>query len=307
MTRVTSGSWAYSAKIAGAPSGAGGRNRSRGVSTSSWLLRDRNTAQDVNAGRQTYNDVPMFQSERFFRESWPTISQAVGSPEDAARSVRWILGRAGVAAGARVLDAPCGFGRHSVEFARRGFQVTGVDFNETEIARAREAATRAGVTLTLLCQDMRDMDFSGEFDLAVNLFSSIGYFSDDEDRLLLDRFWRALRPGGVFVLDTRNRDQVVRSMPPEDRLQADGGTVRIENRFDPTTSRWAARWWRVPAGAAEDDPGALVGESEIRLYAAHELRAMLRPERWSRVDLFGALDGTPFSVDAYRLVLVARK
>lgn len=249
----------------------------------------------------------MFQSERFFRESWPTISQAVEAPDDAARSVQWILGRAGLAAGARVLDAPCGFGRHSVEFARRGFPVTGVDFNETELSRAREAAARAGVTLTLLCQDMRDMEFSGEFDLAVNLFSSIGYFSDDEDRLLLDRFWRALRAGGIFVLDTRNRDQVVRSMPPEDRLQADGDTVRIENRFDPTTSRWTAHWWRVAAGAPEDEPGTLVGESEIRLYAAHELRAMLRPERWSRVDLYGALDGTPFSLDARRLVLVARK
>lgn len=249
----------------------------------------------------------MFQSERFFRESWPTISQAVELPEDAARSVHWIIGAAGLAPGTCVLDAPCGFGRHSVEFARRGFRVTGVDFNETEIERAREAATRAGVTLTLLCQDMRDMDFSGAFDLAVNLFSSIGYFSDDEDRLLLDRFWRALRPGGVFVLDTRNRDQVVRSMSPEDRVQADGGAVRIENHFDPMTSRWAARWWRVPAGASADDPGALVGESEIRLYTAHELRAMLRPERWKRVDLYGALDGTPFSLDARRLVLVARK
>ncbi len=249
----------------------------------------------------------MFQSERFFRESWPTISQAIESPEDAARSVQWILAGAGLAPGARVLDAPCGFGRHSIEFARRGCRVTGVDFNETEIARAREASARAGVTLTLLCQDMRDMEFSGEFDLAVNLFSSIGYFSDDEDRLLLDRFWRALRAGGVFVLDTRNRDQVVRSMSPEDRVPADGGTVRIENHFDPTTSRWRARWWRVAAGAGEGDPGALVGESEIRLYAAHELRAMLRPERWSRVDLYGALDGTPFSLDARRLVVVARK
>ncbi len=249
----------------------------------------------------------MFQSERFFRESWPTISQAVESPEDAARSVQWIVGRAGLATGARVLDAPCGFGRHSVEFARRGFAVTGVDFNETELSRARQAAVRAGVVLTLLGQDMRDMEFSGEFDLAVNLFSSIGYFSDDEDRLLLDRFWRALRGGGTFVLDTRNRDQVVRSMPPEDRVQADGGWVRIENRFDPLTSRWAARWWRVAAGAVESDSGTLVGESEIRLYAAHELRAMLRPERWSQVDLYGALDGTPFSLDARRLVLVARK
>ncbi|MGH7311850.1 MAG: SAM-dependent methyltransferase [Candidatus Rokuibacteriota bacterium] len=249
----------------------------------------------------------MFKSERFFREAWPMISQAVESGADAGRAVRWILGRAGLKPGARVLDAPCGFGRHAVEFARLGYKVTGVDFNETELARAREAAAKAGVTLGLICQDMRDMDFAGEFELAVNLFSSIGYFTDDEDRLLLDRFWRALGPGGVFVIDTRNRDQVVRSLPAEERQRNDEWTLRIENHFDPATSRWAARWWRIGAEAAEDSAGELVGESEIRLYAAHELRAMLRPDRWSRVDLYGGLDGTPFSLDARRLVFVARK
>ncbi len=248
----------------------------------------------------------MFQSERFFREAWPTISQALESPADAARQVQWILGRAGLRAG-RVLDAPCGFGRHSIEFARRGFEVTGVDFNETELARAEAAARAAGVRLRLICQDMRDMEFAGEFALAVNLFSSIGYFSDDEDRLLIDRFWRALGPGGVFVLDTRNRDHWVRSLPAEERVPADGGLVRIENRFDPLTSRSTARWWRLDTDAPEDSPGTLVGESEIRLYSAHELRAMLRPDRWSRVDLYGGLDGTPFSLDARRLVFIARK
>src|SRR3989454_4879092 len=238
----------------------------------------------------------MFQSERFFRESWPAISQAVESPADAARAVQWIVGRAGLKPGARVLDAPCGFGRHSVEFAGKGYKVTGVDFNEPELGRARESAGAAGVSLNLICQDMRDMDFSGEFDLAVNLFSSIGYFSDDEDRLLLDRFWRALAPGGEFVLDTRNRDHFVRHVTPEEVVAG----VRIENAFDPETSRVRGVWHRV-------DSGARIGETEFRLYSAHELRAMLRPERWRRVDLYGGLDGAPFTLDSPRLALIARK
>src|SRR5947209_2914247 len=251
----------------------------------------------------------VFQSERFFREAWPQISQAFASPTDAASDVEWIVGVAALEAAARILDAPCGFGRHSIELARRGFQVTGVDFSETELDRARKAATEAGVPLRLVCQDIRDMEFPGEFDLAVNLFSSIGYFSDDEDRLVIDRFWRALKPGGMFVLDTRNRDQLVRSLPPEERKRVNGWTLRIENAFDPATSRWRARWWRSKRAIAKAKEGAaeLIGESEIRLYSAHELSAMLRPERWGHVELYGGLDGTPFSLDAPRLVLVARK
>jgi len=85
-------------------------------------------------------------------------------------------------------------------------------------------------------------------------------------------------------------------------------TLRIENAFEATTSRWRARWFRVAFPApAPSDAGEFLGETDIRLYSAHELAAMLRPERWSRVDLYGGLDGTPFSFDAPRLVLVARK
>jgi SAM-dependent methyltransferase len=153
------------------------------------------------------------------------------------------------------------------------------------------------------------MEFSSEFDLAVNLFSSIGYFSEDEDRLVLDRFWRALKPGGAFVVDTRNRDQCVRSLPPEERMRRGSATIRVENEFDPTTSRWRARWWRLKRASAKspEGPPELIGESEIRLYSAHELLHMLRPERWRKVELFGGLDGTPFSLDSHRLVLVAWK
>src|SRR5438094_8377019 len=104
----------------------------------------------------------MFQSERFFREAWPTISQAVESPADAARVVQWILGRTGLTRGTAVLDAPCGFGRDAVEFARRGYPVTGVDVNETEVERARSAGESARVTMVLMCQALGDMDVRGE-------------------------------------------------------------------------------------------------------------------------------------------------
>ena len=264
----------------------------------------------VTSAVMNQNIMPdMFQSERFFREAWPQISQVFATAMDAATDVQWITSIAALEAGARVLDAPCGFGRHSIELGRLGHRVTGVDFSETELDRARKAAQDAGVSLTLVCQDIRDMEFPSEFDLAVNLFSSIGYFADDEDRLVVDRFWRALKPGGVFVLDTRNRDQLVRSLPPEERKRVNGWTLRIENSFDPATSRWRARWFRLRRATAKAKEGAqeLIGESEIRLYSAHELSAMLRPERWSRVELYGGLDGTPFSLDAPRLVLVAWK
>ena len=75
----------------------------------------------------------------FRSEAWPQISHAFASAVDAATEVQWIAGITGLEAGASVLDAPCGFGRHSIELGRVGYQVTGVDFSETELERAGKA------------------------------------------------------------------------------------------------------------------------------------------------------------------------
>ena len=237
---------------------------------------------------------------RFFEEAWPTISRGLESEADAEAEVGWILGHVQPPAAGCILDAPCGFGRHSLALAKRGFEVTGVDLSETELRRAKERAAAAGLPLQLVKQDMRDMEFSGEFDLALNLFSSIGFFTDDEDRLLLDRFCTALKPGGAFVLDTRNRDFAIHGVTAEEMVRLPEGTVRVKNRFDARTSRVQQSWW------LEKDH-RLLGEMEIRLYSVHELLRMLRPERWSQVELFGGLDGRPFALESPRIVLVATK
>ena len=242
----------------------------------------------------------VFDSKRFFEESWPKISQGFESEAAAETEIEWILGHARPPAGARVLDAPCGFGRHSLALARRGFSVTGVDLSETELDRARQRAAAAGLHLDLVRQDMRDMEFAGEFDLALNLFSSIGYFSDDEDRLLLDRFCTALKSGGAFVLDTRNRDFFIHDVAPQETVRLAEGTVSVKNRFDVRTSRIQQDWWL-------EEQQRLLGQTELRLYSTHELLRMLRPERWSTVELFGGLDGRPFLLDSPRIVLVATK
>ena len=78
--------------------------------------------------------------------------------------------------GLRILDVPCGWGRHSVELARSGFQVTGVDGSAYLLAEAGRRAAEAGVPIRLVHSDMRALPFKGEFDAVLCLFSSLGYF-----------------------------------------------------------------------------------------------------------------------------------
>src|SRR5919108_2104431 len=102
--------------------------------------------------------------------------------------------------GAAVLDLCCGPGRHSLEFARRGFRVTGVDRTTRYLETARAAATREGLTVEFVQEDMRHFHRPAAFDLALNLFSSFGYFEDvAEDLWVLQHLHGSLKPGGQVL------------------------------------------------------------------------------------------------------------
>src|ERR1035441_7575659 len=122
-----------------------------------------------------------FEDEALWRELYPYVFPAERVAA-AAGQVTQILALTGAAGGA-VLDLCCGPGRHAVEFARRGFQVTGVDRSRFLLERARERADAAGVAVEWVLDDMREFARPAAFDLACNLFTSFGYFEREEDNL----------------------------------------------------------------------------------------------------------------------------
>ncbi len=83
--------------------------------------------------------------------------------------------------GTRILDLCCGYGRHSIQLAQRGFQVTGVDISATQIQHAREVAENARVQLDFLVADARKLDFQGAFDVVLNMFVSFGFFKEEHE------------------------------------------------------------------------------------------------------------------------------
>ncbi|MGH9367324.1 MAG: SAM-dependent methyltransferase, partial [Thermoanaerobaculia bacterium] len=136
--------------------------------------------------------------------------------------------------GARVLDVPCGHGRHSLELARRGYRVTGVDSSEDLLAAAREAATRQSLDVEWVERDMRELPWRGEFDAAFCAGNSFGFFDDAGNQAFLTAAARAVRPGGRFVLDS---GWVAESLFPSfhEKLDMEVSGIRFqaENRYDP--------------------------------------------------------------------------
>ncbi|MCK9615024.1 MAG: methyltransferase domain-containing protein, partial [Candidatus Omnitrophica bacterium] len=100
----------------------------------------------------------------------------------------------------KIIDVGCGTGRHSIELAKRGYRVTGIDLSESQLKRAREKAKEQGVKIDFERHDARNLPFEGEFDLAIMLCE--GGFSlmetDEMNFEILKNATKALKDKGKF-------------------------------------------------------------------------------------------------------------
>ena len=101
----------------------------------------------------------------------------------APKEVNGVVKILGLKPGQSILDVCCGYGRHSIELARRGYRVTGIDLSPKQIAVARRRAKEEDLTINFLIGDAREMEFQNKFDITLNLFLSFGYFKDDAENL----------------------------------------------------------------------------------------------------------------------------
>jgi SAM-dependent methyltransferase len=241
-----------------------------------------------------------FENETLWRELYPYVfpmERLAAAQGQVAR----LLALAGVSAGA-VLDLCCGPGRHAVEFARRGFTVTGVDRSRYLLERARASADAAGTKVEWVLDDMREFQRPSAFDLACNLFTSFGYFAREEDNLLVLRNVReSLRDGGTFVMDMVGREYMQhQGMKGRRTGFADGAVLFQQARVCDDWTRMEGEWTLVKNGNSR------CYRIEHHLYSGPDLRECLLSCGFDEVRLYGDLQGSPYGPEALRLVAVAR-
>jgi len=202
---------------------------------------------------------------------------------------------------ATVLDLCCGPGRHSVAFAKQGSRVTAVDRSPLLLGRARQYAAAERVEIHWVQEDMRAFIEPAGFDLAVNLFTSFGYFEDPaENQRVLANVRASLVPGGAFALDVVGKEVVARIYQPC-RVQEspDGALLVMRGKIIDDWSRIENDWHVIRNGN--------VRSFRFRhwLYSAFELREMFKEAGFTRIDLFGGLDGSSYGGEASRLIVRA--
>ncbi len=201
-----------------------------------------------------------------------------------------------------VLDLACGAGRHTEKLRRHGFRALGVDLSLTLLAQAPGLPRTAG--------DMCRLPFkSASFDWVLNFFTSFGYFETERQNFqVLEEIERVLAPGGRFLIDLFNREQVIKNLVAEETQESGRYRAVIERWFDPSTERVNKR---IHLHARDDPerPGETIRTflESVRAYRPDEVTIGLKWAGLEVESLYGNFERESFQHDSERLILVGRK
>jgi SAM-dependent methyltransferase len=241
----------------------------------------------------------------FFRSDYLNVYGHMFTEERAEKESAFVARTLGLMPGASVLDLCCGQGRHSVQLAKRGFKVTGLDLNAKYLDLASKAAEAAKVEIETVAGDMREIPFANKFDAIVNMYSSFGYLeSEAEDLKVLESAAKALKGGAQLLLDMLNREWAIDNYIQNDWHTGADGTLYVERRdLDLATSRMHVHFIVVDQkGGRRESIGHI-----IRLYTLTEMTRLLdRVGMWV-TGVFGGFEGEDYGIVTRRMIIVAQK
>lgn len=206
---------------------------------------------------------------------------------------------------ARVLDVPCGNGRHAIELARRGHCVTGVDLSREFLDLATKAASDASLSIDWRLGDMRNLATCGfapsSFDAAYCFGNSFGYLDRANAAAFFEALAALLQPGGKIAIDTSMAAESILANPAIRRWHRTGDMfVLSDPRYVSEAARLDIDYTFIRRGSIQTSP------SSSYIFTASELILMLNRAGFEAVKLHGGIAGERFQLGSPRLILTAQ-
>jgi ubiquinone/menaquinone biosynthesis C-methylase UbiE len=241
--------------------------------------------------------------ESYFDAQYLLEYEPIFSPSRDRADVSRLIEILGLAAGERVLDVPCGQGRHAHLLAEAGFDVTGLDYSKHLLDVAKKRGTSEN--LRYVQGDMRALPdkWTGSFAAVLNLFTSFGFFLDPQDDVRAMReFARVLEPNGVLIWHGGSRDGVMAKFLSRDWWKSEDGTmIAHERTFDPLSGILSIRsHWNGTKASGER-------EHRIRLYTATRLAEICQSAGLIVEEAYDGWSDAPLTRRSSEMLLVARK
>ena len=252
-------------------------------------------------------------SERMLREHLDdSHGAATRIASERVVQMEWFWEKLGLQPGMRLLDVTCGPGLYALELARRGCQITGVDFSPAAVAYARDLARSEGFSAqcTFIEQDVRDMDFVGaNFDAALLLYGQLAVFTSTEAQHLLQQVAESLKPGGKLCVELLNQDRVDKTrsewwFTDNQGLWGDRPFLHLGERFWLEAEEISVeRFYIVHLETGQLTEIALSDQT----YPVQRMTQMMREAGFSRVDVYRAWDHLPlYDADEWMVYVAER-
>lgn len=200
----------------------------------------------------------------------------------------------------RILDLGCGIGRHLIELGKRGFRGVGIDFNKKfiEIANKNKGDLK---NIEFIDMDIRKINYFNEFDGAISMWTSFGYFSDDENLDLLKKVNRALKNKKKFLIDIENISCLLNNLPKERWEKRDDTFILERNELNIRTSRLKTKRVIIKSGKYYEYL------RDYRIFTLSEIKNYLERSGFKVVNFYGGYEKEDFNPLSKRLIIISEK
>ncbi|MFA6980267.1 MAG: class I SAM-dependent methyltransferase [Ignavibacteriaceae bacterium] len=221
--------------------------------------------------------------------------------EEAEILVSFILSEINLPAKAKVLDLGCGAGRHALLLAKRGFEVTGVDQSANLLSVAADEAQKNGLHASFIRDDIRTVQFQEKFNLILNVFTSFGYFENDEDNFsLFSNVESLLLDDGIFVFDFLNAENVRQNLTPYSKTETGDMVVEQTRKIEGNCV--------IKEILLHQNGNVKNFRESVRLYSKDELISAIDNNNLTVENVIGSYAGESFDEkSSSRLILLCKK
>ena len=201
----------------------------------------------------------------------------------------------------KILDLACGAGRHSIEFAKKGFLLTAVDLSENLLNNAKVNAQNAEVDIDFIRADIRDFYIDDKFDLVLNLFTSFGYFESDEENFkVFKSAYDHLNENGFFIFDYFNKKYLEENLITNSSLRIEDGEIIQKRRIE--------KGRVIKDIIIKKNGNEKYFKESVKIYSLDEIKSKLELTKFNIKDIYGSFDRSKFDESlSNRIIIIAQK
>lgn len=242
-------------------------------------------------------------NNNFFNGYYKEIWRHIFPEKTTLAETEWIIDEGKLNSGSHVLDMMCGYGRHSLELARRGMKVTAIDNLPDYINEIRNKATEEKLEIETLCEDVLEMQLENQFDAVICMGNSLQFFNEENAMRLLRNISEHLKPGGKCFVNTWSIAEIAIKNFKEKTWSKIGELLFLtESKFHFHPTRMEINSIIITeAGEREEKTGIDF------IYSISELESMLNKTGFQLKEIYSIPGRKPFTIGEPRAYIVAEK